>query len=285
MAETRARPHRRSDGERQVGARKALARDSAGPSSTPIPCRSTGICASSRRGRADEEALAPHRLYGHVDGAENYSVGRCAGRAADVLARSKASRTPPDLHRRHGALFPRADGGPVEHPARTDAVGRRSARPAEGRATPELHAELAAATPRPPRDLRHDRQRILRALEVFEATGRPLASLSGPARPGPLAGVALARFPRPTARPARPHRGRFDAMLAAAHSKRSRALASAQPRPRASRHARAWRAWLIGHLRGELTLDEAIERAKRTRAITPSASSPGSATRCRAGRG
>src|SRR3954465_6042690 len=33
----------------------------------------------------DEEALAPHRLYGHVDGAVNYSVGRYMDDAAGVL--------------------------------------------------------------------------------------------------------------------------------------------------------------------------------------------------------
>ena len=45
------------------------------------------------RPSADEEALVPHRLYGHVDAAENYSVGRwCvdAGAAvADVFGAGK----------------------------------------------------------------------------------------------------------------------------------------------------------------------------------------------------
>ncbi|MGB5185318.1 MAG: isopentenyl transferase family protein, partial [Xanthobacteraceae bacterium] len=34
----------------------------------------------------DEEKRAPHRLYGHVDAAENYSVGRWFGEAAAALA-------------------------------------------------------------------------------------------------------------------------------------------------------------------------------------------------------
>src|SRR4051812_24332191 len=33
----------------------------------------------------EEEAGAPHRLYGHVDAAENYSVGRWCVDVADVL--------------------------------------------------------------------------------------------------------------------------------------------------------------------------------------------------------
>ena len=38
------------------------------------------------RPTADDERRAPHRLYGHVDAAENYSVGGWARDAADALA-------------------------------------------------------------------------------------------------------------------------------------------------------------------------------------------------------
>src|SRR3974390_1323153 len=34
----------------------------------------------------DEEQRAPHRLYGHVDAAENYSTGRWYGEVTGVLA-------------------------------------------------------------------------------------------------------------------------------------------------------------------------------------------------------
>src|SRR5260370_31028701 len=46
---------------------------------------------------------------------------------------------------------------------------------AEGVAAAELHARLAARDPLTAARLRpSDRQRIVRALEIFEATGRPL---------------------------------------------------------------------------------------------------------------
>src|SRR6267154_1827580 len=42
-----------------------------------------------------EEARAPHRLYGHVDAAENYSVGRWCGDARAALAEAeRAGRRP-----------------------------------------------------------------------------------------------------------------------------------------------------------------------------------------------
>ena len=87
----------------------------------------------------------------------------------------------------------------------------------EGRATPELHDELQARDPETAARLNaSDRQRILRALEVMAATGRPLVSFlgarGGPAlKPGEWAGLYLA--------PDRAELGqridaRFDAMLA-----------------------------------------------------------------------
>src|SRR5579872_3910380 len=38
------------------------------------------------RPSADEEQRAPHRLYGHVDAAENYSTGRWCSDAAAAIA-------------------------------------------------------------------------------------------------------------------------------------------------------------------------------------------------------
>src|SRR5438270_13432202 len=43
----------------------------------------------------DEEARVPHLLYGHVDAAENYSVGRwCVDASAALAAVERAGRLP-----------------------------------------------------------------------------------------------------------------------------------------------------------------------------------------------
>jgi tRNA dimethylallyltransferase len=55
-----------------------------------------------------EEARAPHRLYGHVDAAENYSAGRWCADAAAALAAAKQERRMA-VGRRHRSLFQRAD--------------------------------------------------------------------------------------------------------------------------------------------------------------------------------
>ena len=41
----------------------------------------------------DEERLAPHRLFGAIDGAVNFSVGRWARAAGEVLAEIGDSRS------------------------------------------------------------------------------------------------------------------------------------------------------------------------------------------------
>jgi tRNA dimethylallyltransferase len=68
----------------------------------------------------------------------------------------------------HG-LFPGDAGDP--------AVRRRLAAEAEAAGTPSLHARLAACDPQTAARLHpNDTARVLRALEVFEATGRPISS-------------------------------------------------------------------------------------------------------------
>src|SRR6185436_5126454 len=57
------------------------------------------------RPTAEEEARAPHRLYGHVDAAENYSVGRWLADVAPVLDEVRASGRVPILVGGTGLYF------------------------------------------------------------------------------------------------------------------------------------------------------------------------------------
>jgi len=136
---------------------------------------------------------------------------------------------------------------------------------AEGQTSEMLHERLAALDPLTAARLRlSDRQRILRALEVFAATGAPLASFLGAReapllRPGEWAGLFLA--PDRAALGATIDR-RFGAMLndgaldeAAALTRRG--LDSALPVMRAHGVPH-----LIAHLAGALSLNAAAERAR-----------------------
>jgi len=124
----------------------------------------------------EEEARVPHLLYGHVDAAENYSVGRWTADAAQVLQEVEAAGRLPIFVGGTGLYFRSLVEGLSEMPQVPGEVRARVRAEAEGREAPALHARLAERDLRMASVLRpSDRQRIIRALEVFEATGRSLA--------------------------------------------------------------------------------------------------------------
>ena len=144
---------------------------------------------SARPSEAEEEA-APHRLYGEVDGAENHSVGRFLARAAPLLVRLRAERRLAVLVGGTGLYFKALREGLSQVPAVPETVRVRVRLEAEGMSTADLHARLAARDPQGAARLyQKDRLRVLRALEVLEATGRPLASYRESRGPAPLAGI------------------------------------------------------------------------------------------------
>ena len=123
-----------------------------------------------------EEAAVPHRLYGHVSVREPYSVGRWLGEVADAISQAHAHSQLPIIVGGTGLYFKALIEGlsPIPPiPAEIRNIWRAAAteRPAEA-----LFSELERRDPLTARQLRpNDRQRLVRALEVFEATGRPLA--------------------------------------------------------------------------------------------------------------
>ena len=118
----------------------------------------------------EEERLAPHRLFGVIDGALNFSAGRWARAAGEVLAETK--KRPVVFVGGTGLYFRALTEGLSEIPSVPEAVRAEVRAKAEGRATPELHDELQARDPETAARLNAaDRQRILRALEVIAATG------------------------------------------------------------------------------------------------------------------
>jgi tRNA dimethylallyltransferase len=127
------------------------------------------------RPSADEEARVPHRLFGHVDPSVNYSVGAYVADAARVLAELPAGRLAIFVGGT-GLYFKALMNGlaaiPPIDPAIRDGLRARLAR--DG--VEALHAELAARDPQAAsRIMMRDRSRTLRALEVLDSTGRPIA--------------------------------------------------------------------------------------------------------------
>jgi tRNA dimethylallyltransferase len=211
----------------------------------------------------DEERLAPHRLFGRIDGAVNFSVGRWARAAGEVLA--DIGERPVIFVGGTGLYFRALTDGLSDVPAVPEAVRAAVRSKAEGRATSELHAELAARDPETAAGLNpSDRQRVLRALEVMASTGRPLASFLGArAAPALARGEWAALYLAPDrAELAQRIDARFDAMLA--HGALDEVVGLMQRRldpalPVMRAHGVPH---LAAHLEGRLKLDEAAARSK-----------------------
>ena len=215
------------------------------------------------RPTAEQERRAPHRLFGTIDGAVNYSAGRWARAAGEILA--EIGDRPVIFVGGTGLYLRALTEGLSEAPPTPEAVRAGIRAEAEGRLSPELHAELQAQDPETAARLNpNDRQRIMRALEVVAATGRPLASFLGarsaPAlQPHEWAGLFLAPD---RAELYRRIDARFDAMLAEGALDEvarlmKRGLDPALPVMRAHgvRH-------LFAHLEGRIALAEAAARSK-----------------------
>ncbi len=78
-----------------------------------------------------EEGQAPHRLFGEIDGAVNFSVGRWAAAGARDPRRNAATARSIFVGGT-GPLFPRADRGPVGHAGGSRAGPRPGARRGRG---------------------------------------------------------------------------------------------------------------------------------------------------------
>ena len=122
-----------------------------------------------------DEARAPHRLYGHVDAAVNCSAGAWVADAAAVLAEAREQRRLPIFIGGSGLYFKALTRGLSAVPPIPAGV-RDEVRARLERSGPEaLHVELTQRDPVSAERLNpRDRTRIARALEVIEATGRSL---------------------------------------------------------------------------------------------------------------
>ena len=124
----------------------------------------------------EDEALIPHRLYGHVAGREAYSAGRYAEDAKRAIAALEAEGRVPVIVGGTGLYFKALTGGLSPIPPVPDEVRLRWRTKAEKFGPGALHEELALRDPAMAGRLRPtDPQRIVRALEVLEATGRSLS--------------------------------------------------------------------------------------------------------------
>lgn len=211
----------------------------------------------------EDEAQAPHRLYGHVDAAVNFSVGRYVADAVEVL-RSLDGKIPIFVGGT-GLYFKALTEGLSDIPAVPEGVREQVRKESEGVETPDLHQLLMERDPETARTLRpSDRLRVQRALEIFAATGQPIISFHGMRQPGPLGGLSLVRlFLAPEREDLRRRiDGRFLAMMEQGALDEVRRLGERHLDPMLPAMRAHGVPGLLAHLRGEIGLDEAIARGQ-----------------------
>jgi tRNA dimethylallyltransferase len=219
---------------------------------------------SARPTEAEQERV-PHLLFGHVDGAVNYSVGRWLEDARRVAAELTAAGLVPVFTGGTGMYFMALTRGLSEIPAVPDAVRARVRAEAEGLEASALHERLAQVDPIMAARLRPtDPQRLLRALEVFRATGQSLAHFQG-ARTAPVfdpaACVSLFLSVDRTDLYARID-SRFETMISAGAVEEVRRLAARGLSPTLPVMRAHGVPGLLDHLAGRITLAEAVRRGQ-----------------------
>jgi tRNA dimethylallyltransferase len=213
-----------------------------------------------------EEARVPHLLYGHVDAAENYSVGHWCVDVSAAFAEVNRSRRLPIIVGGTGLYFKALTLGlsavpPIPPEIRTKLRARLDA---EGIAP--LYAELRNCdSAGAQRLMPNDRARVTRALEVILATGRSLTDWHRDGMKPALEPDRAVKIFLDVDRAELYRRidARFETMLAAGALDEVRAIDRRGLSPALPAMKAHGVPWLIRHVRGEIDLAAAAAEAKR----------------------
>jgi tRNA dimethylallyltransferase len=213
-----------------------------------------------------EEAAAPHWLYGHVPASESYSVARWLADATAALEAAWQEKRVPVVVGGTGLYFRALEEGLAPIPAIAPAIRERWRGELSSKGPIYLHGVLEKLNQAEARRLKPgDGQRIVRALEVLETTGRSLEEWQDEAQLiAPLAGVearrVLVEVPRGELY-ARAER-RLDLMVAAGALEEVKRLLALKLDPALPAMKAIGVPEFAAHIRGETTLAEALTAAK-----------------------
>ncbi|MER0238577.1 tRNA (adenosine(37)-N6)-dimethylallyltransferase MiaA [Fulvimarina sp. MAC8] len=223
---------------------------------------------TARPTEQDEEAV-PHALYGHLAADEPMSAGRYVREAATVLDACRAKSRMPIFCGGTGLYF-KALLGLLDSMPQVPAAIRDKWRARLVEDGPEmLHQKLSSIDPATAERVKpKDGQRIVRALEIYEATGKPLSELQAGRGEGILEGDNTLKIVLTPDRAVLRDRiaKRFDQMLEAGAMDEVRDYLARRPEEGRFVEKAIGFTELSGVLAGEAMIDAARERAiTRTR--------------------
>lgn len=211
----------------------------------------------------DEMEGVPHLLYGHVPASSLYSTGEWLRDISAVLADLREQGRFPVIVGGTGLYFKALTGGLSDMPVIPDEIraGLRQRLIDEGPS--QLYAALQERDPAVAESLNpEDGQRIVRALEVLEATGRSIAAFqqqTGPVIVDPDSARKIVVLPDRAVLHQRIN-GRFEAMLEQGAEDEVRALLALNLPAEMPAMKAIGVSQIAAMFRGELTRDEVIDR-------------------------
>jgi tRNA dimethylallyltransferase len=209
-----------------------------------------------------DQRHVPHLLYGHVSARQVYSVGRYAEDAAAALAAVRASGKLPIFVGGTGLYFMALTDGLAQIPETPPGIRETARARLDEIGVAALHAELMTLDPKTAAGLRpSDPQRVLRAYEVFEATGRSLVDWQQSSSEPVLKNMRLAKIlldpPREVLRARIANR--FEAMLDQGGLEEAMALKDLDPSLPAAKLLGLRPLVALGQ--GQLSREEALSQA------------------------
>ena len=220
-----------------------------------------GLRVITARPTPDEEARAPHVLYGHADPAETYSTGQWLREAEAAIASIQVEGRVPIVVGGTGLYFKALTEGLAAVPAIPVEIRENVRARLQRDGVAALYADLMARDPvTAARLMPLDRSRIARALEVVLATGRSIRDWHGEGSEPLLPPSRTVRLFVTLDRAQLVARieARFAAMIKAGALDEVKALAARHLDPLLPAMKAHGVPWLIRHLAGEITLDEAM---------------------------
>lgn len=212
----------------------------------------------------EDEARAPHKLYGFVDAAENYSVGRWCRDVGETLKEIVNQQRVPILVGGTGLYFKALTTGLAAVPSIPEDIRAEVRGRLQREGAPALHAELVQLDPATARRVTiNDRSRISRALEVVMATGRPLSDWHREGLPPLIDPDRGAKIFVTCDREELIRRieARFIAMTKSGALEEVQRLAGRKLEPTLPAMKAHSVPWLIRHLNGEISREEAVAGA------------------------
>jgi len=218
----------------------------------------------SARPTPAEEAQAPHHLFGVADAGDGWSTGRWLRAALPALEAIAERGRPAIVVGGTGLYFHALTRGLAEIPATPADVRRQTGADYEALGEAAFRARLATVDPEAAsRIAPNDRQRLVRAWEVFTATGTALSEWQARTAP-PIPSDAWRAVALEPAREALYDRcdARLHAMVAEGALAEVEALAARGLDPALPAMKAVGVRELAAHLRGELSLPEAVAAAQ-----------------------